>query len=239
MVAVDVDVGAHAAELIDEREARLEHVLGAAAHAIGLGEQHHHLRLEVGGETRVRERDHIDRLQGPPQVFDGYRVTLGDDRDAGISELAQREGEVLGPHPLDAHATARQRSGDEVGPGLDAVRAGLPGRARQPLDTFDRDGRGPDTGDARTHRDEHPAQVGDLRLTRGVVDDRSAAGEGRSHDEVLGRTDRGEVEGDPGALETLRADEHGIVGPLDTCAHRLETGEVQLDRPRSDAVPPG
>ena len=145
MVSVDVDVRPHPPELVDEGETGLEDVLGAAAHAVRLREEDHHLWLQVGGEPRVRERDDVDRTERLRAPLDRHGVALDEHRRPRGLQLAQREGQIVGPDPLDADAAARERTRDEVGAGLDAVGTRLPPDPCQALDPLHHHRMGPDT----------------------------------------------------------------------------------------------
>ena len=61
VVAAGLDAGAEAVELVDHDEPVLEDVLGDDRGPFGEGEQHHGLRLQVGGEPGVRQRGDVDR----------------------------------------------------------------------------------------------------------------------------------------------------------------------------------
>ena len=63
MVAVGVDVGAQPGEFVDEPEPGLEQVLGDHGRALGDGVERDELRLQIGGEARVRQRDDVDGLR--------------------------------------------------------------------------------------------------------------------------------------------------------------------------------
>ncbi len=81
----------------------------------------------------------------------------------------------------------------------------LVGGAAQPLDARHDDLVGAGALDLRAHRDEKIRQVDDLRLARGVLDDRLAVGERRRHHQILraGHGDR--VEHQTRALQRLQA----------------------------------
>ena len=60
-------------------------------------------------------------------------------------------------------------------------------RGAQLVDAVDREPRRAEALDARAHGDELAAEVFDLGLARGVVDDRAALGEDAGHQQVVGR----------------------------------------------------
>ena len=85
----------------------------------------------------------------------------------------------------DAHAPARDRAGDEERAGLDAVRQNAVLAAAEPLDPVDCDRVGARARDFRAHRREAGREVDDLRLARGVLDQRAPARQRCRHHEVF------------------------------------------------------
>ena len=98
---------------------------------------------------------------------------------------------------------------------------------------------GPGALDPRAHRHQERGDVGDLGLTRGVVDHGGAARADRRHHQVLGGADAGVVERDrrptePGGL----GDEEPVLGS-DSAPMRAEARDVQVDGTRPDLIAPG
>ena len=94
VMTLDADVGAHAADLVGEHEAVLEHVLGDDAVALGDRHERHELRLHVGGKAGVWQRLHVDRREPA-----GVRSTVTPSGStwidaAGLLELDEHEVEV-------------------------------------------------------------------------------------------------------------------------------------------------
>jgi hypothetical protein len=107
---------------------------------------------------------------------------------------------------------------------------------RSPFDAVDHDARRSDAADVGTHLDEHVAHVDDLGLARGVVDGRRPVGEHGGGDDVLRGSDAREREGDVGAVQALRRRVQLAVGELERRAHRLQPGDVHVDRARTEVV---
>ena len=87
-------------------------------------------------------------------------------------------------------------------------------RRVQLIDALDGDDAGAGTVDDGAHLVEHRRQVDDFRLAGGVLDDGRALGERRGHQDVLGRADTGELEGDLGAEQLVRLADDGAVFDL-------------------------
>ena len=94
-----------------------------------------------------------------------------------------------------------------------------------------------DSHDGRTgannlgaHLVEHVSEIDDLGLAGGIVDNRGALCAHRGHDEILGRTDAGELERDGGTAQTLgRAGVDVAVGGIKLDAQGLETQNMHVD----------
>lgn len=88
-----------------------------------------------------------------------------------------------------------------------------------------------DGHDGRTRADnlgahlvEHVGEIDDLGLAGGIVDNRGALRAHGCHDEVLGRTDAGELERDGGTAQTLgRISVDVAVGGIELNAQGLKT----------------
>ena len=101
---------------------------------------------------------------------------------------------------------------------------------------MDDERRGPSTLDVGTHRRQHRAQVGDLGLAGRVVDDGRSLGVHRRGEDVLGRPDTGELEGDVGTVQAIGSGFDVAVLHLEGRSHRLEPLQVHVDRPASEVV---
>ncbi len=112
---------------------------------------------------------------------------------------------MLGTHVAHADAAARDRAGDQVGAGLDAIGQHVVLGAVQRLDAVDRDRVGARAGDPRAHRDQEIREVDDFGLARGVLEHRAAVGERGGHHEVLGAGHGDGLEDDARALEPARS----------------------------------
>ena len=124
-------------------------------------------------------RQHVDRA--PARV----RVSSAISRCAASAPRTMTSPRVVAAPNAQVPATTRS----------DTVTCSVPCSASTPV--ISRVGRA-DAVDARAHLDEHPAEVDDLGLARGVVDDGDAVGEHRGHQHVLGGADAREVEPAPG-----------------------------------------
>ena len=86
------------------------------------------------------------------------------------------------------------------------------------------------------HGGQEGAQVADLGLPCGVLDDGGALGRHRRHEHVLGRPHAGELEGDVGAHQPVAAALQVAVLQVE---HRSQLGQapqVDVDRPGSEVV---
>ena len=123
-----------------------------------------------------------------------------------------------------------QRTGNDKGTGLDAVAHYAMGNRMQlfhALDGHDRRTRADNLG---AHLVEHVGEIDNLGLASGIVDNRGALCAHRGHDEVLGRTDAGELERNGGTAQTLgRISVDVAVGGIELYAQGLETKNVHID----------
>ena len=128
---------------------------------------------------------------------------------------------------------------DRPGAGDDPVGHGRVGDRRERVDALDGDRRGAGAVDAGAHGDEHRAEVDDLRLAGGVVDDRGALGQHRRHDQVLGGPDRREVQPDRRAGQPGRGGHEEAVLADDRGAQPLQPGDVHVQAAGADGVAAG
>ena len=123
------------------------------------------------------------------------------------------------------------------------MRSGMTGaRApRQRVDAVDGDGRGAGAGDPGAHGVEAVGEIDDLRLARGVLEHRLAAGQRRRHHQHMGGADRDlrehvAVAGQP-AVPGLGDDIAAL--DVDLGAERLQALDEQVDRARADGAAAG
>ena len=100
------------------------------------------------------------------------------------------------PGAAQHHFATGDGAGGEVRRGLDAVGDDrvIAGVQRPVVDAMNADVDDADALDVGTHRRQELAEIGDLRLARGVVDTVVPFGVHRRGQDVLGRADAGEVE---------------------------------------------
>ncbi len=102
------DPGAHADQLVDEEEPRLEHLLEDQHHPLALGGGHHGDRHRVGREGRpgaVLELGHVAAEVGADPAFllgiDDQRGAVEPRPDAEALEAEQRAAQVVGADAFD------------------------------------------------------------------------------------------------------------------------------------------
>ena len=130
---------------------------------------------------------------------------VGVDRGAGLRQHVERGLQQFGPRVLQQHVAAGHGHGHGVGAGLDAVGQHGMARAVQAVDALDHDARGAGAGDLGAHLVEAVGDVADLRLARGVLDHRGAAGERGRHQRGVGAADGDLGKVDLAAAQTLFA----------------------------------
>ena len=89
------------------------------------------------------------------------------------------------------------------------------------------------------HGREKPGQVRDFGLLGGVDDSRDAVGQGGGHHQVFGAGDRGQVQGDVGAVQPFGFGLHVALVQGDLHPHGLEALEVLVDGPGPDGAAAG
>ena len=106
----------------------------------------------------------------------------------GVHQLVDN-GIQAGGRGLGQRTSPPEAAGTEVGAGP-SMRSGMMRcRAIEAPDAADADDVGTGAGNLRAHRHQAVGQVDDLRLTRGVLDDRFAVGQHGGHHQVLGAGD--------------------------------------------------
>ena len=128
VVAVGSHVGAHAGDLVAEHEARLEQVLGDHRGAVGDRQQRDRLRLQVGGQARIRQRHDVEALRtlvrSRTRNPSAQHLNVG----AGAHQLVQRDLQVLGMPAAYRDVPARGHRGHRPRAGDDPVSHGRVGR---------------------------------------------------------------------------------------------------------------
>ncbi len=162
------------------------------------------------------------------------RIGAARDDGTGLAQFGEDRVERIGLCAGQRRRAARRRHRREKRPGLDAVGHDRVRRAGQARHAFDRDAVRPRAVDVRPHRSQAAREVDDLRLARGVLEDRGAVGKGCRHHQVLGPRDRDHVEDETHAGEPLRARTHIAVLEIDLGAHRHESLDVLVDGAQPD-----
>ena len=172
-----------------------------------------------------------------------HRQSVADrcDRHAHVGEPAQQHLHVIGPCTAEHDLAAAHRNRGKVRRRLDAVGDDrvIGGVQRTRLDAVHDQRRRAGALDLGAHRRQHRAEVGDLRLAGRVVDDGRPLGVDRRGEDVLGRSDTGELERDVGAAQTVGGRLDVAVLQLERRTHRLEALEVHVDRPAAEIVAAG
>ena len=132
---------------------------------------------------------------------------------------------------MTAARAAKLADLDVLGP--DAIRA-----AAQPVDALDAQDVRADALDLGAERDEEPAEILDMRLARGMADDRLALGEHGRHDRVLGPHHGCLVEVHARADEPFGPEVVGAVD-LHLDAELGERVDVGVEAPPADHVTAG
>ena len=135
---------------------------------------------------------------------------------------------------LDAPAGDRRRHG--VGAGLDPVRQDAVDGAMQAGHAVDADLRRAGALDPRPHRVQAAREIDDLRLARGVLEDRLPLGQRGGHHQVLGAGHRHQVHDDARAAQPPGLGQHVAVLDLDAGAHCLQALHVLVHRALPDGA---
>ena len=173
-----------------------------------------------------------------PVGRDAEPVRQRPELDTHVTEAAQHHLHVVGFGVEQVELTARHRTRRDVGRGLDPIghRLVIAGVELVGLDAGDPQPRRADALDLRAHRDEELAQVDELGFAGGVVDRRDTVGEHRRRQHVLRGADAREVEHDVGTAQTVGARLDVLVGEGERRPHRLEPGDVHVDRTGAEVV---
>ena len=239
MVAIDSDLGAHALKLEHVHEAAFEDGFRDHARTLGNRHQSHHLRLDIRGKSRIRQRLYIHT----PEPFGGTNADcflLDHELGARFPQLGQEGLRMVRPASLYRDIPLRDRTGYQIGRRLDPIRNNLMIRAMQRRHPLDRDHVRPGSTDPSASRDQKLCEVSDLRLPSGIFNHRGAVGQAGSHHDIFGACDRRDVEINLGPSQTAwRSRVHVAVFNSDLGTHPLECGQMQVDRPGSDRTASG
>ncbi len=104
----------------------------------------------------------------------------------------------------------------------------------QRLDALHDDRAAARTFDLRAHGAQEAGQVGDFGLARGILQHGLTVRERGRHQQVLGAGDGDRIEHNLRALEALGSCLDEALFDRDLGAHGLQTGNVQVDWPRTD-----
>ena len=237
-MAVGPDIGTEAHQLVDEHEPALEDVLGNEGDTIGDSIQRDGHRLQVGGKTRVGQRDDVDGLRAYVAAHTEAVFERAHHR-TDLHQLVERDLQVLSTRSVHADVTSGHCRGIGIRAGDYAVRNDVVMGGPQLIDADDLERRRADAADLGAHRDEHLAQVDDLRLARRVVYERGAFGHDRGHHDVLGRPDAREVQPDLRPRQLRRLGDQVAMRVVEPCTQPLEPLHVQIECARSDRVAAG
>ena len=163
------------------------------------------------------------------------------DDDAGLAQLFDHGCQMLGPAAFYLDLAAGDRRGDYERTGLDAVGNDRVFGSAKRFDAVDLDDRRSGTFDAGAHLVKQFGKIVDLRLLRGVLDDRFAECERRGHHYILGA-----CYGHLFKLDRV-ADEAALRGTGNHVARLerhdrtklLERFQMQVDRARADSTTAG
>ena len=206
------DPRAHRDELVDEEEPALEHLLEDEHRPRRLRRRDDRDRREVGGERGPDAA--LDLRDLAAEVVDARAAaapagTRSVDSPTSSSMPSLRNAgtiEIRSSGSTSSIIEVAARDGREGGEArdLDVLRADAVRPAAEPLDALDVEDVRADALDPRAERDEEAAEILDVRLARGMADDRLALREHGRHDRVLGRHHRRLVEVQPLPDEAAR-----------------------------------
>ena len=170
---------------------------------------------------------------------DGILVLLDD--GAGLAQLGADALEVLGDHVLDQDLPAGRRGGHHVGACLDLVGNDGIGAAVQFFDAVDLHGIGAGAADVRAHGVEEVRQIDDMRFSRRVFNDRTAAGRHGGEDDVHRRADGDLVKIDARAAQAAvrRLGDHKAVSHVDLRSESRHALDVLFDGTNAEIAAAG
>ena len=170
------------------------------------------------------------------------RMPSGSDlhRRAGVGELVQRDGQVVGDGPLDDDVAAGHDRADRPGAGDDPVGHGRVGRPGERAST-------PSTVIVEVPAPSMRAPIALSIVQRSTISGSRAAlsmtvvplGQDGRHHQVLGRADRREVQPDRRAGQPGRGGDEEAVLADDRRAEPLQAGDVHVQAAGADGVAAG
>ena len=204
-IALQLEIGAHALQFMHVHKAILEHRLGDRPGAFRDTVHGRKLGLHIGREARKGRGVDVDRLGFLAVHIERYGVGLGSNAGAGLAELGQHRFQQIGAGIFQAYPPARDRRGDQIGAGLNAIRQDGVVRAVQGPDPLDLNAITARAADPGAHPVQAAGQIGDLGLAGRVVNDGPALGQRRRHHQVFRAGHGDDVQRDMRPLEPFGA----------------------------------
>ena len=241
------DLRAHLPQVVDEVEARLEHLLEEEARAACLRGEDDQDRQEIRrerrprpvGDGRNRVAEVVFHLETLPlrNVAERPRLRVNRPRHAEAGIRLLQNLERLRVDVLQGDLAPRDGGGGEVAARLDVVAADARAGSVERGDAANDDAVGPRALDVRPHRAEEVREVDDVRLARRVENDGLARRERGGHEDVLRRRHRGLVEEDPGAAE-FASEREGFLSRNRVRPQGAEALEMRVEAAVADGVAP-
>ena len=253
MRVTEDDLRAHRNQLVYKEEPALVHLFVDDDRALGLG------GCDQGDAHQV------GRERGPRRIVDlGHRaaeiganvqiLTVFDDQ--GVAFVRRRVGrflhmhahtqpvdkdhlhhaQVFGHHADDAQLAGRDGAQADVAADLDIIGADVCFAAVQPFLAVDDQRVAADAFDGAAHARQHPAEILHVRLAGGVAQDRSAVGQGGSHDAVLRGRNRRLVEQNVAAHQPAVGDQLEFAVVVHGHAEAAENLKMRVDAPAANVV---
>ena len=236
------DARAHADQLVDEEQARLEHLLVNEHEPLALRRGDERDRHRVGRERRPRLILELRHVSAEVALNDLLLLRRNDEvrsvddaRDAEAREAHQRRAQMLDAGVGDANVRRRHRGQADERADLDVIGPDAMRRAAELAAAVDRDLVRADAVDLGAERDEEMTEILHVRLARGVAEHRGSRRRDRRHERVLGPGDARLVEEDVGAAKPGRRQMEAVV-QLERRAELLEGEKVRVDAPAPDDV---
>ena len=183
-VPVDLDLRAHALELVRIPEAAVPHAVRDDAGALGQAQGRRNLGLHVRGEAGVGHGLDIGAHQGA-DAADREAVVHFLDLHAHLRQLRADAVHVLGNDVADLDGPAAGRYGGHIRARLDLVRYDGIGAAGEPLHAPDLDDVRAGSHDVRAHGVQKVGHVHDMGLLGGVFNDRQHNVDGSAYGHLV------------------------------------------------------
>ena len=197
------------------------------------------LRLHVGGKRGIWSGADIDRLRPTAAHVDFDRVAADTECRARVAQFCEHRIEMFGACVAQHHVTARDRTGEQIGARFDTIGQHVVLRPVQLLNTVDDDGVGARTAHLRTHRVQKIREVDDFGFARRIFKHRLTVSERRSHHQIFGARHRHSFEHQSRTAQSRSTRPDVAVLDRNVSAHRLQTGDVDVDRTRTDRAATG